>query len=356
MLFGPKKNKEVQNQPVGKPKMEPYDIHVMPQKFHKYLHLKKGMSTGKLLLIFGVVFVVLGGISVGLYLMIKQATPAPEQDLNLNIVQPDLNVNQVNTNTEPGPNVNEIMNFNAIENINLSINENTNENQNANVNFNANTNQSQAPVITYSNNTDTDNDQLTDTEESMYKTEVNLPDTDSDGFIDGQEIINGYNPKAAGASLLENSGFAIKYSNPTFNYEILHPSDWLVKPTDQSLKDVIFQSATGESIEMSVADNPGQLPVAQWYLNSAGESNINLVAKKTLKNGLEALISPDRLTYYIVSPLRTTQVYVIKYNIAGKLRINFYTTYMMMVNSFKFVERPQVAPSNTNEAGNTQPQ
>ena len=35
-------------------------------------------------------------------------------------------------------------------------------------------------------------------------------------FLDGQELANGYNPKAAGDSLLETSGLVNKYQNPVF--------------------------------------------------------------------------------------------------------------------------------------------
>lgn len=81
-----------------------------------------------------------------------------------------------------------------------------------------------APVITVEPTVDTDNDGLTDTEEAtagtsaqvadtdadslsdyeeitLWKTNPLNPDTDGDGFSDGQEVKNGYNPNGAGKLL-----------------------------------------------------------------------------------------------------------------------------------------------------------
>ncbi len=45
---------------------------------------------------------------------------------------------------------------------------------------------------------DSDNDGLFDEQEAEYGTDSNNPDTDGDGYLDGDEIINGYNPKGEG--------------------------------------------------------------------------------------------------------------------------------------------------------------
>lgn len=45
---------------------------------------------------------------------------------------------------------------------------------------------------------DSDNDGLADELEKIYGTDLNNPDTDGDGFKDGEEVKNGYNPKGPG--------------------------------------------------------------------------------------------------------------------------------------------------------------
>ena len=49
-----------------------------------------------------------------------------------------------------------------------------------------------------SSDIDSDNDGLTDTQEVQYKTDQKNPDTDGDGFKDGDEVNNGYNPNGSG--------------------------------------------------------------------------------------------------------------------------------------------------------------
>ncbi|MBI5037622.1 MAG: calcium-binding protein [Candidatus Kerfeldbacteria bacterium] len=46
---------------------------------------------------------------------------------------------------------------------------------------------------------DTDNDGLTDVQEGVWGTDILNPDTDGDGFLDGTEVQNGYNPNGTGA-------------------------------------------------------------------------------------------------------------------------------------------------------------
>ena len=60
-----------------------------------------------------------------------------------------------------------------------------------NPNTTINKNDIQKPIILV----DTDNDGLSDVDEIYkYKTDPNNPDTDGDGYLDGEEIVNGYDP------------------------------------------------------------------------------------------------------------------------------------------------------------------
>jgi len=49
-------------------------------------------------------------------------------------------------------------------------------------------------TLIQSQSTDSDNDGLKDWQEALFKTEPNNPDTDSDGYLDGEEIDSGHNP------------------------------------------------------------------------------------------------------------------------------------------------------------------
>jgi len=354
-MFG-KKTVPTQPQTEVKPKFEPYEIHVMPTKFQKYLAVKK-RGLGRFILVLVIILLVLAGLAFGAfyYLMPSQKVPVQLPKLNLNQAPPvnlNQNLNQaVNKNQNINANMNENANANANQNVNANENVNVNANANANLNENINLNINAAPpvALNYSSSVDSDNDQLTDAEEDLYGTEKRKPDTDEDGYIDGQELINLFNPKAAGNSLLEISGLVNKHTNPIFNYEILHPSAWLARPTDQSLSEVIFQSTTGEYIEVLVQDNPDKLDLVQWYLKQSPLADLNQLKRQVTKQGYDELISPDQLTHYLVDKNNPDKVYVLSYNIGNKTRVNFLTTFKMMLSSFKLTlpAKPET-PTNTN--------
>ncbi|MDA1168887.1 MAG: hypothetical protein O3A36_00950 [bacterium] len=54
---------------------------------------------------------------------------------------------------------------------------------------------------------DPDNDGLTNAEERYYGTDPNIPDTDGDSYLDGDEVRNGYNPLGSGKLDSDNDGF-----------------------------------------------------------------------------------------------------------------------------------------------------
>ncbi len=353
MFNQPKKG--VATQPQEKAKTDPYEMHVMPAKFHQYLSPRKKSKFGKFLLVFVVIFLVLAGMAFGayyLYTSLQQAAPSVINqnsqpaipNINLNQNQPEENLNQVNENlnTDINPdinddNVNENLNSNENLNININLNENLNINENQNTNEALNLNIDVPILINYSSSADADLDRLTDMEEDLYTTEKRKPDTDGDGYLDGDEIIGGYNPKEGGGALLANSGLVNKYSNPLFSYEVLYLKDFLAKPTDSSLSEVIFQSSTEEYFILSVESNPEAVDLVNWYLTQSPGVNLNDLEKITTKKGYTALISPDRLTYYLQVADKPDQVFMISYNIGTLKAVNFLTTLEMMVNSFSFV-------------------
>jgi len=355
MLFGKtqKTSEEKKDQP-AKPRVEPYEIHVMPPKFHKFLSAKKGVSGGLIMLVI-IIAVVLAGGALGAYYLVvrlRQAPlPAPPGLNQVSQINLNQNLNQINANENINANnVNINENINAIEAEEPEVNLNVNENINANINVNNNLNVPVQPApLAYRSSADSDRDGLTDVEEELYGTEKNKPDTDGDGFLDGEELISGYNPKAGGGALLETSGLVNKYNNPVYNYEILYPAAWLARPLDQSLKEVIFQSNTNEYIQIFVEENPEQLDLVDWYLTQSPLTSIALLAREKTRQGYDALLSPDRLTYYLRDESRPDKVYLITYNIGDRTIVNFLTTFKMMVNSFVLKSEPATASETAEE-------
>lgn len=180
--------------------------------------------------------------------------------------------------------------------------------------------------------TDTDKDGLTDVEEALYGTNPNNPDTDGDGYADGLELINLYNPTGFAPQKIEETNLVKIYTNPSYHYTIFYPTSWLVRALDETNGEVMFTSATGEFIEVLAEDNKDNLPLLDWYLAEAPGTSPADVGAVTTKSGLLGIKSPDGLTaYFSVGG----KIYVISYNIGVKTELNYKSTFEMMVKSFK---------------------
>ncbi len=354
-MFG-QKPANVKPQTESKTKLEPYEIHVMPVKFHKYLAPKK-TKFGRYLLI-GVIiliFVAASGLAAYYFFVVLQQGTQPilntnfqpvlntnnnaNQNQNLNMTNENLNAENINADLNTNINANLNANINTNANLNTNINANENANSNVNTNINLNTNETSPAISTHFSSPDADRDGLTDIEELLYGTEKNMPDTDADGFLDGSELINLFNPLAGSGSLLVTSGLVNTYENPVFNYQIYYPAKWMARPVDQSLKEVVFQSGTDEYVSVLVQDNPDQLALVNWFLTIEPNANLNLMEKSTTKGAMEALLSVDKLTTYFYSDKTPDEVYIVNYNINNRTQINWQTTYEMMVNSLSIVPK-----------------
>lgn len=188
------------------------------------------------------------------------------------------------------------------------------------------------PFRNYVLSLDTDKDGLTDVEEGLYGTDPKKPDTDNDGYLDGTEVVNLYNPLGYKPVRLLDSGKIKIYLNPTYNYSIYYPSVWIAQALDANNEQVMFSSDTGEFIEVAVADNTLKLPVKDWYLAQSPGVKAEDLKVVTTKEKVDGVISPDGLAAYL--PFED-KIFVINYNIGLKTEINFLSTFTMMLNSFR---------------------
>jgi hypothetical protein len=180
---------------------------------------------------------------------------------------------------------------------------------------------------------DSDQDGLTDDEELLIKTDPAKPDTDADGFLDGQEVVGLYNPLAVEPTKIEFSGIVTTYVNPTYDYDIFYPQNWLAKALDKANLEIMFTSTLGEFVDVLVQENPGQLDVKSWYKTQAPEVADESLVVFTNKNGLSGLFSPDGFTVYFA---KNNFVYVIQYNIGLKEQASYPNLFKMMYESFVF--------------------
>lgn len=179
---------------------------------------------------------------------------------------------------------------------------------------------------------DADSDGLTDIEEALYGTDSRIPDTDQDGFLDGNEVYHLYNPGGTAPVTLLESGLVKNYQNADFDYQIYYPAVWNAN-VEKGADTVLLSAASGEFLQVLAQDNPQDLSLEDWYLAQAPGVNAEELKTFTNKAGLVGLQSPDRLTAYFK---KDSRIFVISLNLGAKTVIEFRRTYEMMLNSFKF--------------------
>lgn len=189
------------------------------------------------------------------------------------------------------------------------------------------------PPKIYSQTVDTDNDGLTDVEEVLYGTDPEKPDSDGDGFIDGLEAVNLYNPLGFKPVRLIDSGRINGYSNPTFGYSVYYPNLWSAQSLDSTNENVLFSSGDGDYVEVIKVGNPLKLSLTDWYKGQSPGTQTTDLKPFMTKDKVEGVLSPDGLTAYV--PFGTA-IYAIIYNIGLKDQVSFFQTFMMMITSFRY--------------------
>jgi hypothetical protein len=175
--------------------------------------------------------------------------------------------------------------------------------------------------------TDSDSDGLTDTEEEqIYGTDPKRPDTDADGFLDGNEVFHGYNPGGTAPGTLIESKL-VEAATGTLGgitYTFFYPSAWEL---EQENDELLLDAQTGEGFRVTL--DIGEL--------SQGDA-------RTTKTGLSYILSDDQLT---ASVEIGTGLLVINYDTGVKARVDYLQTFQMMLNSVTY-------DTSTTESGDTQ--
>ncbi len=147
---------------------------------------------------------------------------------------------------------------------------------------------------------DLDQDTLTDVEEEIYRTDSGTFDTDSDGYFDGQEVVNLYNPAGTAPEKIIDSGLAREYVHPSFGYHLYYPTSWEVDAVDTTSQEILISAITGDFISVHSFQKEGEESFESWFARVASEqrysdlvpfSNRFLVSGWKRKDGLVGYFS-----------------------------------------------------------------
>lgn len=288
-------------------------IHTMPERFY----IKPPKKRSSLVLIIGIgifVIIILGGVAFYFVYTLNQPTvePPDQQTMVDDIPEEDdilINDSEVSATTD----------LEIVDIIDEEEEELIDET---------------AAIEAQELSIDIDGDNLTLVEELLFKTDVQAVDTDGDGFEDGTEVLNGYDPNVADKTLLE-TGIFRQYTNEI--YSITYPSIWEFREQNLDNTEVLFISDSGEFVEVLILPNINQLSLQDWYTQQFPEF-AQIIPIKVKINNVGGILHPDGRNYYLVASNDLTNIYIITYNIGNFIELKYQTIFRSMANSFKVVE------------------
>lgn len=192
---------------------------------------------------------------------------------------------------------------------------------------------------------DSDEDSLTDLEEVIMGTLPTNPDTDGDGFKDGNEILNGYNPTTAGNAKITTSPFiaTLKADLSGDGIQTIYPKDWQTSVLADA-KQAIITTETGEIIRISIRPNSQKFNVITWYLQDHPE--VPMSQLKTVEVGtLSGIYTPNGLTAYLTDTDRS-KIYVFEYIMNPQTEFRYPTLFAMAIRNFQLIPASSVPAAN----------
>lgn len=200
------------------------------------------------------------------------------------------------------------------------------------------------PTILLLNTDDADADQLTDIEEELFNTDSGTWDTDSDGYYDGQEVFNLYNPKGFAPVKIIDSGIVREYVNPNWNYRVYYPVGWQLGAVDPENTQLLFNSIYGDYVEVRAVRKDSNQNFISWFSTYAqGQFYADL---STISNRFKipGMKRKDDLVVYFEEG---ENIYILIYHPVDSGPVRFRHAFQMMYQSFR--------PSKVNYDIPTQP-
>jgi len=176
---------------------------------------------------------------------------------------------------------------------------------------------------------DSDSDGLTDKEEGLLGTNSLIPDSDGDGYIDGAELLNLYDPASKG-KLTDNPAIA-SYENKTFSYDALYPKSWQ-ESTNGGDDSVMFKSADNQFIQIVVQPNAAKQTLDQWYMEQLAVSAVN-ETDRVSGDSWQGLKSQDGLNLYLMDS-KKSYIFSLTYNPGESSLLEYVNIYQLLIKFF----------------------
>ncbi|HBB37538.1 MAG: hypothetical protein UV82_C0004G0011 [Candidatus Magasanikbacteria bacterium GW2011_GWD2_43_18] len=188
------------------------------------------------------------------------------------------------------------------------------------------------PNILLINSEDADADQLTNEEELIFKTNQDIWDTDDDGYYDGQEITNLYNPSGFAPVKLIDSGLVTEYVSPKWQYRVYYPATWQIGTVDTDGRQVLASTLSGDFVEIRVFDRLASQSFQDWFALNIEKETFQDIQSIITRFKEQSYLRRDGLVAYFVGT-QTVTVLIYHPGITGA--VPYRHVMRMMIESFR---------------------
>jgi hypothetical protein len=188
---------------------------------------------------------------------------------------------------------------------------------------------------------DLDGDSLTDLEEELMKTDSGVWDTDGDGYYDGQEVFNLYNPKGTAPMKIIDSGLVKEYINPIWQYRLYFPAQWASASVDETASQVLLSALSGDYIEIIMKEAEAGEGFSDWFGREAVGQSFSDLQTNTNKFKESYWQRKDWLAAYFMN---SNKVFVLIYHPGTANVIPYKHVMQMVVQSFRPVKTSVTLP------------
>ncbi len=197
------------------------------------------------------------------------------------------------------------------------------------------------PDVQLFDSADLDSDSLTDLEEELLGTDPGIWDMDNDGYYDGQEVFNLYNPRGIAPMKIIDSGLVKEYINPVWQYRLYYPAGWALGVVEAEANHVLFSALSGDFVEVVAEKMNISETFTDWFARKAvGQqfSDLQEFVNRFQENGWNR---SDDLTVYFV---RGDNVFALIYHPGGLDTIPYRHIMQMVAQSFRPAETLAAIP------------
>ncbi len=179
---------------------------------------------------------------------------------------------------------------------------------------------------------DADNDDLTNAEEFLYGTQIDKNDTDEDTYLDGDEVLNLYDPISKTGKLVDNVNIVRVFYNDPQRYSVLYPTKWVAENKTSDYKETVFyDDKNGDFFKIQVYENPQGQTLKSWYLSFApGVKPDDLLDFKA--KTINGISTKDGLNIYFAD---NDKIYALSYIYTSETELNYFSTFLMFTKSFR---------------------